>query len=456
MLVHPARVRSLRPEAPLPHPGPVVYWMSRDQRAGDNWALLWAAAQARSSGAPLLVVFCLVPSYPGAARRHYAFMLAGLAETETRLRDHGLPLVLLPGDPETTLPAFLAAHGAAACVTDFDPMAVKRRWQAALATTAPCPLVEVDAHNVVPCRLASNKREYAAATLRPKLHRLLPDFLEPFPELPVWPAANLVGFPPVDWAAVRRTITADPDPAPLPAPVPGPAAAREALDTFIRERLAAYAEQRNDPNAGATSGLSPYFHFGQLAPQRAALAALEARRRVPAGADAFLEELVVRRELADNYCHHTPDHDRFEALPDWARKTLAAHAGDPRPYRYDRATFEAAATHSPLWNAAQRELRRTGRIHGYMRMYWAKKILEWSATPQQALDTALFLNDRHALDGRDPNGIVGVLWSIGGLHDRPWAKRPVFGQIRYMNARGCRRKFDVDAYLNRFPEVAVS
>lgn len=456
MQVHPARIRS--PGDNPPKSGPVVYWMHRDQRAADNWALLHAAELAVASGAPLLVAFALAPLFPGATARQDDFMLQGLAATEADLRERHIPLVLLTGDPAASLPAFLHEIAAGLCVTDFDPLRTKQRWQSVVATAFSGQCLEVDAHNVVPCRVASQKREYAAATFRPKIHRLLSEFLEPFPELPVFPAPNLAGFPPVDWNAVRRGNAPEatiPAVAPVAGLISGPAAGAAALAEFLACRLPVYAERRNDPNAGATSGLSPYFHFGQLAPQRAALSALVAKNHAPAGADVFLEELVVRRELADNFCQYEPAYDTFTALPDWAKKTLAAHASDPRPSLYTPSQFEAAATHSALWNAAERHLVREGRLHGYMRMYWAKKILEWSATPEEALATALFLNDRYALDGRDPNGVVGVLWSIGGLHDRPFAARPVFGQVRFMNERGCRRKFDVDAYIARFCEEAA-
>jgi deoxyribodipyrimidine photo-lyase len=449
MLVHPARIRPLSDHPQ--RPGPVVYWMSRDQRALDNWALLAAAQLARAGGAPLLVAFALAPGFPGASLRHYDFLLAGLAETEAELRHHGIPFHLLPGDPAVTVPAFLDQVAAGVCLTDFDPMRVKGHWKRAVAAAYAGALLEVDAHNVVPCFLASPRREYAAATFRPKIHRLLPEFLEPFPELPVFPDALLSATPPVDWTAARAGLTVDSEPAPVPGLTPGPSAARAGLAAFLANRLPGYATARNDPNAGAVSGLSPYFHFGQLAPQRAALDVLALRDRHPADVDAYLEELIVRRELADNFCHYEPGYDRLAALPAWAQKTLAEHAADQRPYVYAPAEFEAAASHSALWNAAQRQLRTTGRIHGYMRMYWAKKILQWSASPAMALDIALSLNDRYALDGRDPNGVVGVQWSIGGLHDRPWARRAVFGQIRYMNERGCRRKFDVDAYIARNP-----
>ena len=284
---------------------------------------------------------------------------------------------------------------------------------------------------------------------RPPVFRQQRIILEPFPDLPAFAAANLDGFAPVVFPAAAA-VTAETLGWPVNDVLPGATAAIRTLAAFVGERLDAYDTRRNDPNAGAVSGLSPYLHGGQLAPQRAALAVLAAKSHAPAGADAFLEELIVRRELSDNYCHYTPDYDQFSALPDWAQKTLTAHAGDERPYCYAPAVFEAGATHSDLWNAAQRQLVRTGRLHGYMRMYWAKKILEWSASPQAAIAIALELNDRYALDGNDPNGVVGVLWSVGGLHDRPWANRAIFGQVRYMNERGCRRKFDVDAYIARY------
>lgn len=456
MQVHPARVTPLGDNAP--RSGPVVYWMSRDQRVADNWALLHAADLAARSGAPLLVLFALAPTFPGATLRHYAFMLAGLAETEAGLRQRNIPLLLRPGEPAATVPAVLRELGAGACVTDFDPMPVKRPWRLAVTVGFDGAFDEVDAHNVVPCRAASPKREYTAATLRPKLHRRLDEFLEPFPEPPVLPAGNLTGFAPVDWGAAAAFVAGDPTVPPVASAVAGAAAATARLTAFVAERLGDYAAKRNDPNAGATSGLSPYFHFGQLAPQRAALATralMTARGAARAGAESFFEELVVRRELADNFCLHEPGPDLYAALPDWARRTLRDHAADRRPYLYDREAFEATATHSALWNAAQRQLTRTGHMHGYLRMYWAKKILEWSATPGQALDTALWLNDRYSLDGRDPNGVVGVLWSVGGLHDRPWPERPVYGKIRCMRESGCRRKFDVDAYIARFSKEAA-
>ncbi len=196
------------------------------------------------------------------------------------------------------------------------------------------------------------------------------------------------------------------------------------------------------------SRLSPYLHFGQLSAQRVALEVQAFDADIPAQ-EAFLEQLVVRRELSDNFCFHEPAYDRCEGFPAWALKTLEAHRRDPRPYLYALDEFEEARTHDPLWNAAQSQMVASGRMHGYLRMYWAKKILEWTESPEKAMRVAVYLNDRYQLDGRDPNGYAGIAWCIGGVHDRAWGERPVFGKVRYMSAGGARRKFDVAAYLEK-------
>ncbi len=431
-----------------PGPGPVVYWLSRDQRPADNWALAAARALAAAHRRPLAVVFCLVPAFLGATRRQYDFLLAGLQETAAALLKTGIPFFLLAGDPGEEIPRFLKAPGAGVLVTDFDPLRLKRGWQTAVVKQADIPVWEVDAHNIVPCWLASGKREYGAYTLRPKLRRLLPDFLEDFPAVtppPIpWPEA--LGAP--DWTGVRARLPMDEGVGPVTWLTPGPTAARAALTRFVTQRLPGYAVRRNDPSQNGQSDLSPYLHFGQLAPQRVAL---EITRAAAPEEDkqAFLEELIVRRELADNFCFYNPDYDRVAGFPAWARTTLDRHRGDERDYLYSREDFEFSRTHDPLWNAAQTEMRLRGKMPGYLRMYWAKKILEWTASPEEALDTAIYLNDRYELDGRDPNGYTGIAWSLGGVHDRPWGERPVFGKIRYMSAAGCRRKFPVDKYIAR-------
>ncbi|MFH1913678.1 MAG: deoxyribodipyrimidine photo-lyase [Pseudomonadota bacterium] len=445
MLVNPARSHRLN-AAPLA-PGPILYWMSREQRVRDNWGLLHARELAGRDH-PLVVGFCLVPAYPGATLRHSDFMLSGLARVEADLAVLGIPLALRLGDPSAEIPRLAAELGAGGVVTDFDPMRVKQAWQRTVAEALPVALVEVDGHNVVPARRVSPKQEYAARTIRPKIHRLFGEYLEDFPALEPQTAAA-PSLPSMDWQAVRTGLVVAGGESVGPVPLaPGEDAAREALNRFVVDRVAVYAERRNDPNAGATSRLSAYFHFGQLAPQRAALAAAASGRGE--GQAAFLEELVVRRELSDNFCLHNAHHDTLAGAPAWALRTLDEHRADPRPHLCSPEEFEGARTHSRLWNAAQNQMRRTGFMHGYMRMYWAKKILEWSPSPEEAHATALALNDRFQLDGRDPNGHVGILWSLAGLHDRPWQTRPVFGSIRYMNERGCRRKFAVDQYIERW------
>jgi len=455
--VHTARVRTL--QGGTPGPGPVLCWLSRDARARDNWALLHAQDLALEAEVPLVAVFCLASAFPGGAAhsgataRAYDFLLAGLAETAKDLAERRIPLGLLLGDPGATLPGLAREVRARLVVTDFDPLRVKRQWKARACAALDIPVLEVDAHNVVPCLRVSDKQEWAARTIRPRIHRLFPEFLEEFPELEAHPhRLDSAPYAP-DWAAARAFAAPD-ESVPLPNEAqPGSKAGLARLAAFLDSGLDRYAAGRNDPNQEAQSGLSPWLHFGQVAPQRAALGVAGGAARGRAGdenAAAFLEELVVRRELSDNFCWHNPAYDALDGAPDWARKTLAKHAGDQRQAAYAREQFAAAATHDELWNAAQRQLLRTGKLHGYMRMYWAKKVLEWSAGPAEAVRTALWLNDRWSLDGRDPNGCVGVLWSCAGLHDRPWGERPVYGTVRSMTAAGCARKFDVAAYVRRW------
>ncbi|MDR3043773.1 MAG: deoxyribodipyrimidine photo-lyase [Desulfovibrio sp.] len=455
-----------------PGRGPVLYWMHREHRARDNWALLHAHAEAARLGAPLAVVWCLANSFLGATIRQFGFLLRGMEETARHLAAAGIPLVVLRGNPPEEVVGHARSVNAALVVTDFDVLRVKRAWLASAARGLAgfCPLHEVDGRNVVPCRAASPKREYAARTLRPKIHRLLPEFLVPLPALPsappvppVSPVPWTLTVPEVDWASLRDNLAVDRSvaevgPLPgLPDIPPGEDAARAALDDFIRTRLHRY-HLRNDPNAHGVSGLSPYLHFGMLSAQRAALAA-QAHANGPDGPDvpdvpddcraSFLEELIVRRELADNFCLHAQDYDAVTCFPDWALATLDKHRRDPRPALYDEAQLAAARTADPLWNAAQTEMVVTGRMHGYLRMYWAKQILLWSPTPEDAVRAAVALNDRYFLDGRDSNGYTGIAWSAGGVHDRPWGERPVQGTIRSMTYNGARSKFDVGAYIRR-------
>ena len=429
--------------------GPVIYWMTREQRVTDNWALLLAQNIAVEHKRPIIVVFCLVPDYPGANIRHYGFMLKGLQEVEQKLRKLEIPFVLLRGTPPEILPGYLAKTKGSFLVTDFDPLHIKQSWQQDVGDAINGSFYVVDGHNIVPCWHASPKQEYGAYTLRPRIKKLLPDFLCDFPALVPHPAgSNKVSAAPVDWHKVYSYV-ADHSVPEVDWLMPGEKAANESIRGFIKDGLKAYDQKRNDPNLDGQSGISPYLHFGHIAPQRVALLVNKARVHAEKK-EAFLEELIVRRELADNFCYYNENYDRFEGFPDWARKSLDAHRSDKREYQYSLETFEHGKTHDELWNAAQRQMVERGKMHGYLRMYWAKKILEWSASPEEAMEIAIHLNDRYELDGRDPNGFAGIAWSMGGVHDRAWQERPVFGKVRYMSYAGCARKFDVKQYIARW------
>lgn len=425
--------------------GPVVYWLSRDQRVNDNWALLHAQDLAIRDMRELHVVFCLQKAFLNAGDRHFSFMLNGLKEMAECLAEHNIGFLVLDGEPQQKLPAYLSRVEAHSLITDFNPLRIKQRWQQQVADVVKVPFLEVDAHNIIPCWHASEKREYAAYTFRPKVNRLLPEFLIDFPEVRRHPVPLERKVMPVDWGVISIDSLAESTGNPN-WPIPGEQRAKRKMDRFVTEKLCDYDGKRNDPLEDAQSGLSPYFHFGQLAPQRAALAVAKAID-VQAGKESFLEELIVRRELSDNFCYYCNDYDSFDGFPDWAKKSLEIHRADLRQYVYSEEQFLSSLTHEPLWNCCQKMLVESGRLHGYLRMYWAKKILEWSESPEEALRIAILLNDMFAFDGRDPNGYTGIAWSIGGVHDRAWREREIFGKVRYMNENGCRRKFDVNRLL---------
>lgn len=448
-MTHPARVH-IRRDGPENSAGRfVLYWMQQAQRARANPALEEAVRLADERGLPVVVGFGLDEHYPDANLRHFAFMLEGLAETARELEERGIGFVLRRGRPPEV--ALDLARDARILVCDRGYLRHQRQWRDRVAERAPCPVVEVEGEVVVPVEAASDRAEIGARTLRPKIRRLLDAFLDlPDERGPRRRAAADLEtlLDPDDPEALLATLDVDRSVLPVRRFRGGTSEAEARLARFLEERLEGYAEARNDPGRAATSELSPYLHFGQISPVAVAVAVQGSGAGSPQDRAAFLEELVVRRELSCNFTWHVEDYDRFSALPGWARATLSAHAGDPRPALYGIAELEAADTHDPAWNAAMREMRETGYMHNYMRMYWGKKILEWSRSPEEAFATALRLDNRWFLDGRDPNGYAGVAWCFG-LHDRPWPERPVFGKVRSMTAAGLARKFDVGAYIRR-------
>jgi len=430
--------------------GDIFYWMTREQRLEDNWSLNYAAEWASSLGRGLKLLFFLPPVREGHERK-YRFMAGGLLELMDRAGKEGFALYILDEPDRESFFLEMEARGImAGLVCDFHPLRDYRSERERISGKLGVPAREVDGHNVIPCRHVSGKQEFAAHTLRTKIEPLLTRFLVPIP--PAGKGANGAGqdkepLGPYSRAVLRRedlSVRAGNGNDPILAP--GYGAGMERLYDFLDRKWDRYPEDRNNPAVDGQTGLSPYLHFGQISPQAVAW---EAARRggVTSLKGGFLDEVIVRRELSDNFCYYNEFYDSYEGFPPWAKMTLSAHERDRREYLYDLGCLEEGGTRDDLWNAAQRQLRGTGRMHGYMRMYWAKKILEWSPDPSEAMDRAVYLNDRYALDGEDPNGYAGCAWSVGGVHDRAWGERPVYGKIRYMNERGCRRKFPVNDYI---------
>ena len=424
--------------------GPVVYWMDRDQRGADNWALLWAQQEALINEKRLEVIYCYDPSVKTA--RQAIFELEGLRELQQMLLQYNIDFHLLTGVPVETIPLYLKSCGCHALITDFSPLRPKRNLLEKLIKLLSVPIYEVDSHNIIPVWITSEKKEYGAYTIRPKVNRLLDEYLTDFPLLEVCQKKNLRGAEAIDVSSLVSQAAVQ-HAGRLSWLVPGEQEAHKAMRRVL-DRLHTYADHRNDPTRNGQSNMSPYLHFGQLSPQRLAL---EVRTSgVPVESrDSYLEELIVRRELADNYCFYEPYYDHFMGFPEWAQRTLEEHRHDQRDYLYSYDELEQARTHESLWNGCQRDLLCRGKLHGYLRMYWAKKILEWTSSPEEALAYTIKLNDTYSIDGFDPNGYTGIAWSIGGVHDRAWRERPVFGKIRYMNESGCRRKFDTACYLEQ-------
>lgn len=426
--------------------GPVVYWMSRDQRIEDNWALIYAQNKASEIKQNIKVVFCVVPAFSEATLRQYNFMLKGLEEVEKSLHEKNINFEVLIGNPETQIPKYLKENNAGILITDFSSLNISPQWKNKIKKEINIPFYEADAHNIVPVWIASQKQEYAARYLRKKINKKLGKYLTSFPKIK---KQNIKVENKNNWKKIYSSLKVDPKVKPVDGYKPGSKEAQKILTYFLRCNLRKYEEYSNNPVENVLSDLSPYLHFGQISAQKIALK-VKASKASKKDKEAFLEQLIIRKELSDNFCFYNKKYGSLECIPEWAKKTLKKHTEDRREYVYKKSEFEKAKTHDDLWNAAQLQMVKTGKMHGYLRMYWAKKILEWTKTPQQAFDIALYLNDKYELDGRDPNGYVGILWSIGGVHDRPWPERKVFGTIRYMNYNGMKKKFKIQKYIDKF------
>jgi deoxyribodipyrimidine photo-lyase len=527
----------------------VLYVMSRDQRVQDNHALICAQKHAIAKNLPFAVVFCLQPKLGVRSKEHYRFMLDGLYQVEVDLAKLNIPFMMLIGDAYERLNGMFHHVSPDSLYFDFNPLKGPKTLQQKLCKVRPCNMFVVDTHNTVPLWVTSDKSEVGARTIRTKIHKKFEDYLIE----PDKPAKH-----PIDWPGVIKTLD---DLKKMIAEVlsgislsgikvnfkSGEQNAINALDKFIKNELSIYAKNRNDPSLDGQSDLSPYLHFGQISSLRVALSLRETALKIGddlhllsspkmpqpedyinatlQGINALIEELIVRKELSDNFCYYNEDYDSLKSSPGWAIKSLEKHKNDPREFLYNLEQLEQAQTHDPAWNSAQKQMTKTGKMHGYMRMYWAKKVLEWSPSrphnngtladfsenfdmdgiahtaartklpeeinnsthfewPNQsekehaqlisplnkdsemlksqisnlesltgaewAIEVLKYLNDHYSIDGGDPNGYAGIMWSVAGVHDRPWNEREIFGVIRYMNYGGLKRKFDIESYINQW------
>ncbi|MCS7092725.1 MAG: deoxyribodipyrimidine photo-lyase, partial [Patescibacteria group bacterium] len=418
------------------------------QRVNKNWALLFAQQKAIETNSTLEVFFVFYDKQPKTHPRNIKFMLEGLKEVESNLSKLHIPFNFILGNAISEVIKIANNKDTTCIVTDFSPSKYKRRKIEKIVSQINIALYEVDAHNIVPCWIASAKQEFSAKTFRPKITKLLSKFLTTFPKVKKQNKPNLIKK--INWDYYFRKLEIEK----LKSAIlikPGESEAVKKTFEFINHKLDNYKRDRNDPTKDALSGLSAYLHFGHICSQQVVLEIK--KRKEDENTQTFLEEIIVRKELSDNYCYYNQNYDNINGIPNWAKKELIAHLQDKREHIYSLPELEESKTHDNLWNAANTEMVILGKMHGYLRMYWAKKILEWTKSPEEAVKIAIHLNDKYELDGRDPNGYVGILWSIGGLHDRPFFTRPVIGKIRPMTKTGLEKKFNIKAYLQQISNL---
>lgn len=428
----------------------VLYWMQQSQRAEENHALEYAIYEANRMSKMVVVAFCLTENYPDANLRHYTFLLEGLCETKNVLAERGIRLIFRIGDPVTEV--LDIGQKASMIICDRGYLRHQRKWRKALSKGSRCPVLQVETDVVIPIEEVSDKAEYAAYTIRPKIARLLDQYLRPVDQIEVKHPSLEIPINGLELENLKNIISDLNIDNSIP-PVShifkgGTSQAKARFSLFLDNHFSRYAEHRNEPKFLDVSCMSPYLHFGQISP---IYLALNIKACQNGGSDAetsYLEELIVRRELAANFVYYNPSYDSLNGLPAWARKTLAEHKKDARESVYTKSALVACATHDNYWNASMKEMIVSGFMHNYMRMYWGKKILEWSRTPEIAYGTTMALNNAYFLDGRDPNSYAGVGW-IFGMHDRAWFERPIFGKVRYMAASGLERKCDIKGYVKR-------
>ena len=452
-LAQDPRILVRRGGSPRPEAKCVVYWMQRAMRIHDNPALDVAIDAANVLGLPVVVFFSVIPNYPNANLRHYHFLQQALRDVEHDAVERGVGFILRR-HPDNSLEKFLEEVDAAMLIGDENPLREPERWRKVLARRLKLPYWTVDADVVVPSNIFG--RDYFLLQhLRPHLKQALPSFLTASHNLKPhheFRAPNSVASYSLSNDITAGFTTLDRTVQPVDTFTGGTHAALKRLREFINNGLKDYTDKRNHPEMKGTSRLSPYLHFGNISPITIALAVEDAlaKERIPQAArDRFLDQVIAWRELSVLFVKHNENYDNWECAEPWARQTLVDHTADPRPFRYTFRQLERAETHDEIWNAAQREMVTGGWMHNYMRMYWAKMILEWAPDPARAFEWAVTLNDRYELDGRDPNGYAGIAWAIVGKHDRPWFNRPIFGLVRSTSGASTAKKFDAQAYIDQ-------
>lgn len=453
-----ARVTVRRGGVSDPNGKCVVYWMQRAQRGVDNHAVDLAVKLANGLSLPLVVYFAGISNFPHANLRHYVFLNQGLRDVEADLAERNISFVMRRA-PHESHERFFADAGAAMVVGDENPMREPERWRKHIASVLKVPFWTVDTDVVVPSKLVE-KAQYGAYTIRPRLYRLLPEYLHPYENLKAavaWKrpkgflADSVHEDMTRDWKDLDRSVE------PVEAWVGGTHAAMKRLKLFTGRMLKDYGSQRNHPEVDGTSALSPYLHYGHIGPITIALAVDAALKKDPSlqeARDGYFNELIAWRELAVNFVKYTPNYDTADCAENWAKQTIAEHARDEREHVYTLQQLEHAETYDELWNAGQLQMVHYGWMHNYVRMYWAKKILEWTPDVATAVKYAMHLNDKYFLDGRDPNGYAGIAWSMLGKFDRAWFERPIFGKIRYMSGASTGKKFDSKRYIRQMRDLA--
>jgi deoxyribodipyrimidine photo-lyase len=456
-LMGEARVTVRRGGVPDRNGKCVVYWMQRAQRGVDNHAVNLAVAIANELKLPLVVYFAGIANFPNANLRHYHFLNQGLPDIEVDLAERNISFVMRVA-PHESHEKLLADVQAAMVIGDENPMREPEKWRSELAKKIEIPFWTVDTDVIIPSNLIG-KAQYGAYTIRPRLYRLLPEYLVPYENSKAevaWKRPHGFHADSVHEDMTKGWKDLDRSVGPVEYWQGGTHAAQKRLKLFAGKMLRDYEVMRNKPEADGTSCMSPYLHFGQLGPQTIALAvdrAAKADKTLEPARESYFNELIAWRELSVNFVKYTPNYDTADCAEEWAKTTIREHAKDERDHLYTLSQLEKAQTYDELWNAGQIQMVRHGWMHNYVRMYWAKKILEWTPDAATAMKYAVYLNDKYFIDGRDPNGYSGIAWAILGKFDRAWGDRPVFGKRRYMSGASTGRKFDSKRYIQNMNEL---